>query len=152
MRWFRLVSAVFFGVTLCQIPAFGDGTAVGACNGGKANVDVYLVTGGKTYTKLVKPAECVDLAQADGQMGPATIGFGFSDPKGQYVGAKRFDRVPDWNGTLDAGGNVIHVAWHLTVATDGAATSTLDNIDESVYGIKVKSTQHEIRISGRTEF
>lgn len=46
----------------------------------------------------------------------------------------------DWNGTLDAGGNIVHVAWHLTVAPDGTQTSTLDNIDESVYGIKVKST------------
>jgi len=55
-------------------------------------------------------------------------------------GTAQANLAGDWNGTLDAGGNVIHVAWHLTVATDGAATSTLDNIDESVYGIKVKST------------
>ena len=131
MRWFRLVSAVFFGVALCQIPAFGDGTAVGACNGGKANVDVYLVTGGKTYTKLVKPAECVDLAQADGQMGPATIGFGFSDPKGQYVGAKRFDRVPDWNGTLDAqfGLPTVLKAAHTTLTVKhGAASVTIPGL------------------------
>ena len=46
----------------------------------------------------------------------------------------------DWNGTLDAGGNVVHVAWHLAIAPDGTQTSTLDNIDEGVYGIKVKST------------
>ncbi|WP_109488022.1 hypothetical protein [Occallatibacter savannae] len=46
----------------------------------------------------------------------------------------------DWNGTLDAGGNIVHVAWRLTIAPDGAPTSTLDNIDEGVYGIKVKST------------
>ena len=46
----------------------------------------------------------------------------------------------DWTGTLDAGGNTMHVAWHLTVASDGSMSSTLDNIDENVYGIKVKST------------
>lgn len=46
----------------------------------------------------------------------------------------------DWNGTLDAGGNVMHVAWHLTVAPDGSFASTLDNIDENIFGIKVKST------------
>lgn len=46
----------------------------------------------------------------------------------------------DWNGTLNAGGNIMHVAWHLTVSADGALTSTLDNIDENVFGIKVKST------------
>ena len=46
----------------------------------------------------------------------------------------------DWNGTLDAGGNTVHVAWHLTASPDGSFTSTLDNIDENVFGIKVKST------------
>ena len=46
----------------------------------------------------------------------------------------------DWNGTLEAGGSLMHVAWHLNVAPDGTMTSTLDNIDENVFGIKVKST------------
>jgi hypothetical protein len=46
----------------------------------------------------------------------------------------------DWNGTLDAGGNTMRVAWHLTVAPDGALSSTLDNIDENIFGIKAKST------------
>lgn len=131
MRWFRIVPGVLFGTALYQIPAFADGTAVGACNGGKANVDVYLVTGGKTYAKLVKPAECVDLAQADGQMGPATIGFGFMDPKGQYVGAKRFDRVPDWNGHLDAqfGLPTVLKAAHTTLtAKHGAASVTIPGL------------------------
>ncbi len=125
MRWFRIVPGVLFGTALWQIPVFADGTSVSACNGGKANVDVYLVTGGKTYTKLVKPAECVDLAQADGQMGPATIGFGFTDPKGQYVGAKRFDRVPDWNGRLDAqfGLPTVLKAAHTTLTVKHGATS-----------------------------
>lgn len=131
MRWLRIVPGVLFGTALCPIPAFADGTAVGACNGGKANVDVYLVTGGKTYTKLVKPAECVDLAQADGQMGPATIGFGFTDPKGQYVGAKRFDRVPDWNGPLDAqfGLPTVLKAAHTTLPVKhGAASVTIPGL------------------------
>jgi hypothetical protein len=101
MRWFRVVPGVLVGVALCQIPAFADGTFVGVCNGGKAEFDAYLVAGGTTYTKHVKPAECVDWAKSEGQMAPATIGIGFTDPKGQYVGAKRFDRVPNWNGPLD---------------------------------------------------
>ncbi|HEY2470396.1 MAG TPA: hypothetical protein VGI45_21555 [Terracidiphilus sp.] len=46
----------------------------------------------------------------------------------------------DWTGTLEADGNTMHVAWHLAVAPDGALTSTLDNIDQNIYGIKVKST------------
>lgn len=46
----------------------------------------------------------------------------------------------DWQGTVDAGGNTMRVAWHVAATPDGALTSTLDNIDEDVYGIKVKST------------
>lgn len=46
----------------------------------------------------------------------------------------------DWTGTFAAGGNTMHVAWHVVAAPDGSLTSTIDNIDESVYGIKTKST------------
>lgn len=46
----------------------------------------------------------------------------------------------DWPGTLDIGGNTIHVVWHIAAAPDGGLTSTIDNIDMNIYGIKVKST------------
>ena len=46
----------------------------------------------------------------------------------------------DWQGSLDAGGSTFRVAWHVVVGTDGTLTSTLDNIDQSIYGIKAKST------------
>jgi hypothetical protein len=45
----------------------------------------------------------------------------------------------DWLGTVDAGGSTFHVAWHAVAAPDGTLTSTLDNIDENVFGIKLKS-------------
>jgi hypothetical protein len=46
----------------------------------------------------------------------------------------------DWQGTLDANGTTFHLVWHLTAATDGTFTSTFDNLDEGVYGIKAKTT------------
>ena len=46
----------------------------------------------------------------------------------------------DWQGTLDANGSTFRVAWHVTAAPDGTITSTFDNIDENIYGIKVKTT------------
>lgn len=46
----------------------------------------------------------------------------------------------DWQGTLDADGTPFRVAWHVIAAPDGSFTSTLDNIDQSIFGIKVKST------------
>ncbi|HMG85155.1 MAG TPA: hypothetical protein VK574_05405 [Terracidiphilus sp.] len=46
----------------------------------------------------------------------------------------------DWQGTLDANGTTFHLVWHLTAAPDGTFTSTFDNLDEGVYGIKAKTT------------
>lgn len=46
----------------------------------------------------------------------------------------------DWLGTLDAGGNSMRIAWHVTAGADGSLVSTVDNLDESIFGIKVKST------------
>ena len=47
--------------------------------------------------------------------------------------------VGEWHGTLDANGNTMHVLWHVVAAADGTVTSTFDNVDENVNGIKVKS-------------
>lgn len=47
----------------------------------------------------------------------------------------------DWHGTyVDANGTTFHLAWHVTAASDGTLTSTFDNIDESIFGIKAKTT------------
>jgi hypothetical protein len=46
----------------------------------------------------------------------------------------------DWQGTLDANGTTFHLVWHVTAAADGTVTSTFDNLDEGIYGIKAKTT------------
>jgi hypothetical protein len=46
----------------------------------------------------------------------------------------------EWTGSLNAGGTTFHIAWHAIPAKDGALVSTFDNIDQGIYGIKVKST------------
>jgi hypothetical protein len=48
--------------------------------------------------------------------------------------------VGDWQGTLDAGGTSFHVAWHVVAAKDGSLISTLDNVDQGIFGIKTKAT------------
>ncbi len=45
----------------------------------------------------------------------------------------------DWTGTLAAGGQNFRIAWHVTKAADGSVTSTFDNVDEGILGIKVKT-------------
>lgn len=47
--------------------------------------------------------------------------------------------VGEWHGTLEANGNTMHVLWHVVAAADGSVTSTFDNVDENINGIKVKS-------------
>ena len=131
MRSFWLVPALLLGTALCQFPVFADGTYVGVCNAGKAEFDAYLVAGGMTYAQHVKPIQCVQLAESKGQMGQATIGIGFTDPNGQYVGAKRFDRLPDWNAPFDAQAGIPAVAReaHTTLAVKhGTASVTIPGL------------------------
>ena len=47
----------------------------------------------------------------------------------------------DWEGILNADGHEVHVAWHVTAAADGTVTSTIENHDEGVSGIKVKQAE-----------
>ncbi|HKF49442.1 MAG TPA: hypothetical protein VKB38_18935 [Terracidiphilus sp.] len=47
----------------------------------------------------------------------------------------------DWPGILEAGDSQYHIVWHVKAAADGSLTSTVDNIDQSVFGIKVKKTE-----------
>jgi hypothetical protein len=47
----------------------------------------------------------------------------------------------DWQGSLDANGTPMRIVWHVTAGADGAITSTFDNVDQSAFGIKVKTTE-----------
>lgn len=46
----------------------------------------------------------------------------------------------DWQGTFDANGATFHVVWHVTEAPDGTLTSTIDNVTQSIFGIKANTT------------
>ena len=46
----------------------------------------------------------------------------------------------DWRGTFDKNGVTFQVVWHVTEAPDGTLTSTIDNITQSIFGIKAKTT------------
>jgi len=46
----------------------------------------------------------------------------------------------DWVGTLTADtGMQYHIAWHVTAAPDGTLTATIDNLDQGVTGVPIKS-------------
>ncbi len=46
----------------------------------------------------------------------------------------------DWRGTFEANGATFQVVWHVTQAPDGTLTSTIDNVTQSIFGIKANST------------
>jgi len=46
----------------------------------------------------------------------------------------------DWQGTLNtADGTKARIAWHVVAATDGSLTATIDNLDQNILAIPVKS-------------
>lgn len=47
--------------------------------------------------------------------------------------------VGEWQGTVQAGNTQLHVAWHVVAAKDGSITSTIDNLDQKIYGLPVHS-------------
>jgi hypothetical protein len=46
----------------------------------------------------------------------------------------------NWSGAFDANGATYHVVWHVSEAPDGTLTSTIDNVTQSIFGIKAKTT------------
>ncbi len=47
--------------------------------------------------------------------------------------------VGEWSGSISTPQGNGHLLWHVVKASDGSITSTYDNVDEGVNGIKVKS-------------
>lgn len=56
-------------------------------------------------------------------------------------GAAQKQLAGDWQGTVSAGSGDEHIVWHVALAADGAVTSTFDNTDEGISGIKVKTLE-----------
>lgn len=46
----------------------------------------------------------------------------------------------DWRGAFEANGVTFHVVWHVIEGPDGTLTSTIDNVTQSIFGIKAKTT------------
>ena len=47
--------------------------------------------------------------------------------------------VGEWLGTVKAGNTQLNIAWHVVAAKDGTITSTIDNLDQRIYGLPVSS-------------
>ncbi|HEY3974851.1 MAG TPA: alpha/beta fold hydrolase [Candidatus Sulfotelmatobacter sp.] len=53
--------------------------------------------------------------------------------------AQNLDVSGDWQGTLNAGGQDLHLVLHITRAADNSLKATLDSIDQGANGIPVNS-------------
>jgi hypothetical protein len=65
----------------------------------------------------------------------AFLGIAFS-----VAGGAQAQLAGDWQGTLTANGTPFRIVWHVMADKDGVLTSTLDNLDQGTFGIKVKWT------------
>ena len=87
----RLVFALLCGLVLVPLPVHAQGSVtLTVCNTGTVDIDVF-VSGTGTH---IRPATCVAVAQAAGATQPAYIGIAFTDSRGQWGTARRFDGVP----------------------------------------------------------
>ena len=86
MRAVGLLPVLLLGLVSGQI-VFGaePGVTLTICNAGAVDLDAYLVRAGSTLTAHVAPAKCGVLEKVEGTAKPGTIGFGFTDTKGQFV-------------------------------------------------------------------
>jgi hypothetical protein len=108
------------------IQANGQDETVRGIVAGKISADSNQVAG--TWTQAEPPQPPVDMVM---KRVPAVPAAAAAPTSSQVAG--------DWQGTLSAGGQTFLVAWHAAAAADGSITSTFDNIDEGVFGIKIKS-------------
>lgn len=120
MRAVGLLPALLLGLVPGQL-AFGaePGVTLTICNAGKVDVDAYLVRPGSTLTSHIAPAKCGVLEKVEGTAKPGTIGFGFTDVKGQWGGVRRTDVWPE-----SMGGVFAPVKQTLTVK-HGAANASI---------------------------
>ena len=121
MRAVGLLPALLLVLVLRQVAsAAGDpGVTLTICNAGKVDVDAYLVRPGSTLTSHVAPTKCGVLEKVEGSAKPGTIGFGFTDTKGQWAGVRRTDVWPD---SIDS---VFESVKQTLTVKHGAASATI---------------------------
>ena len=87
----RLVFALLCGLILLPLPVHAQGSVtLTVCNTGTVDIDVF-VSGTGTH---IRPSTCVAVAKAAGATQPTNVGLAFTDSRGQWGAARRFDGVP----------------------------------------------------------
>ena len=90
----RLVFALMSGLVFVPFPLHAQTVTLTVCNMGKVDIDVFVSPAGSAFSSNVRPATCAAVAQSSGVMQPAHVGLAFTDSRGQWGAARRFDGVP----------------------------------------------------------
>lgn len=90
----RLVFALLFGLVLVPLPLHARSVTLTVCNMGKVDIDVFVSPAGNAFSSHIRPATCAVVAESAGATEPAYVGLAFTDSRGQWGAARRFDGVP----------------------------------------------------------
>lgn len=91
----RLILVLLFGLALTPLAAHAQSVTLDVCDTGTIDVDVFVSRAGSVSNSHIRPSTCVAVAKtAGGGMQPAYLGLAFTDSRGQWGAARRFDRVP----------------------------------------------------------
>ena len=87
----RLVFALLLGLVVLPLPVHAQGSVtLTVCNSGTVDIEVFVSGTGTP----IRPTTCVAVAQATGAAQPSHVGIAFTDSRGQWGAARRFDGVP----------------------------------------------------------
>jgi hypothetical protein len=92
----RLVFALLCGLVLVPLPVHAQGSVtLTVCNTGTVDIDVFVSSPpGSAFSSHIRPAACAAVAESAGGTQPAYVGLAFTDSRGQWGAARRFDGVP----------------------------------------------------------
>jgi hypothetical protein len=82
-------------VTLAPMPLHAQSVTLDVCNTGTVDIDVFVSQEGSVSNSLVRPSTCATVTKSvGGGMNPAYLGIAFTDSRGQWGAARRFDGIP----------------------------------------------------------
>ena len=91
----RLVFALLLGLVVPPVPVYAQGSVtLTVCNTGAVDIDVLVSPAGSAFSSHIRPTTCAVVAESEGATEQAYLGLAFTDSRGQWGAARRFDDVP----------------------------------------------------------
>jgi hypothetical protein len=91
----QFVVALLFALVLAPLPLRAQSVTLDVCDTGTVDIDVFVSRAGAVSSSHIRPSTCAAVAKsAGGGMEAAVLGIAFTDSRGQWGAARRFDKVP----------------------------------------------------------